>query len=191
MFIQTENTPNPNAVKFYPGFPVSPHEPMHFARVEEPTNKSSLVVLMFKIHGVEAVFLGENFITITKSKEVLWDVLKPSILMAMTDHFSAGNNVLDMDTHFAHSKDFDKDGLSPVERQIVEIIETRVRPSVAMDGGDIVYQGFENGVVKLLLRGSCSGCPSSSITLKQGIESMLKHFVPEVESVEAVNDQFI
>jgi len=186
MFIQTEETPNPNALKFLPGAEVSPSGPVFFNSNEEALQSSSLAVKIFQIGNIEAVFYGTDFITVTKSEEINWKILKPEILMVIMDHFVAGMPVFDeMQNAF---KEIDTDGMSDVEKQIVEIIETRVRPSVAMDGGDIIYQGFENGVVYLKLRGACSGCPSSSITLKNGIESMLKHFVPEVNSVEAVEE---
>ncbi|WP_425364200.1 NifU family protein [Candidatus Tisiphia endosymbiont of Hybos culiciformis] len=191
MFIQTEITPNPNAIKFFPNISISPNQPVHFSNLDEAKGKSSLVVQLFSINNVKSVFLGSDFITITKEEESDWLVLKPEILMIIMDHFTAGFTVFD-GQNFEEQNDKSTinnfDEMSEIEQQIVEIIETRVRPSVAMDGGDIIYRGFENGVVKLQLRGSCQGCPSSSITLKNGIESMLKHFIPEVESVEAVDD---
>ncbi len=186
MFIQTEETPNPNALKFLPGSEVSPSGPVFFNSNEKALQRSSLAAKIFQIGNVEAVFYGTDFITVTKSQETNWSLLKPEILMVIMDHLVAGMPVFDEPQNTF--KEIDTDGMSDVEKQIVEIIETRVRPSVAMDGGDIIYQGFENGVVYLQLRGACSGCPSSSITLKNGIESMLKHFVPEVQSVEAVEE---
>lgn len=186
MFIQTEETPNPNAVKFLPGSEISPSGPIFFNSNEEALQKSSLAAKIFQIGNIEAVFYGTDFITVTKSEETNWSLLKPEILMVIMDHLVAGMPIFDEQQNLF--KEIDTDGMSDVEKQIVEIIETRVRPSVAMDGGDIIYQGFENGVVYLQLRGACSGCPSSSITLKNGIESMLKHFVPEVQSVEAVEE---
>ncbi|WP_375318600.1 NifU family protein [Candidatus Tisiphia endosymbiont of Oplodontha viridula] len=191
MFIQTEITPNPNAIKFFPNISISPNQPMHFSNLDEAKGKSSLVVQLFSINNIKSVFLGSDFITITKEEESDWLVLKPEILMIIMDHFTSGFTVFDgqnFEEQNAKSSVNNFDEMSEIEQQIVEIIETRVRPSVAMDGGDIIYRGFENGVVKLQLRGSCKGCPSSSITLKNGIESMLKHFIPEVESVEAVED---
>ncbi|MDR0296503.1 MAG: NifU family protein [Rickettsia sp.] len=190
MFIQTEITPNPNAIKFFPNISISPNQPVHFSNLDEAKGKSSLVVQLFGINNIKSVFLGSDFITITKEEESDWLVLKPEILMIIMDHFTSGFSVFD-GQNFEEQNDksiinnFDE--MFEIEQQIVEIIETRVRPSVAMDGGDIIYRGFENGVVKLQLRGSCQGCPSSSITLKNGIESMLKHFIPEVESVEDVD----
>lgn len=186
MFIQTEETPNPNALKFLPGFEISPEGPVFLNTFEEAVQRSSLAAKIFQIGNVEAVFYGKEFITITKSEQSAWLLLKPEILMVIMDHLVAGLPVFDESQNVF--RDIDTDGMSDIEKQIIEIIETRVRPSVAMDGGDIVYQGFEEGVVYLQLRGACSGCPSSSITLKNGIESMLQHFVPEVKSVEAVEE---
>jgi Fe-S cluster biogenesis protein NfuA len=184
MFIQTEATPNPNAMKFLPGEDISPDNPVHFASKEDSIS-SPLARKLFAIHGISAVFFGAEFITITKEENTDWVVLKPEILVSIMDHLAAK---LPIFTEQKAKKEIPQEYLSEIERQIVEIIETRVRPSVAMDGGDITYRGFENGVVTLELKGACSGCPSSSITLKNGIESMLKHYVPEVESVEAIQD---
>jgi Fe-S cluster biogenesis protein NfuA len=185
MFIQTEITPNPNAIKFFPNIPVSPNGSVHFSNLDEAKGKSRLVVQLFSINNVKSVFFGSDFITITKEEESDWLILKPEILMVVMDHFTAGFTAFDGENGQPAINNSEE--MSEVEQQIVEIIETRVRPSVAMDGGDIIYRGFENGVVKLELRGACQGCPSSVITLKNGIESMLKHFIPEVESVEAVD----
>ncbi|GAB4169979.1 MAG: NifU family protein [Rickettsiaceae bacterium] len=186
MFIQTEETPNPNALKFLPGIEVSSAGPVFLNSLDEALNKSTLAAKIFQISGIEAVFYGRDFITVTKAEHSEWSLLKPEILMVIMDHLVAGLPVFDeVQNAF---KDIDTDGMSDIEKQIIEIIETRVRPSVAMDGGDIIYQGFENGVVYLQLRGACSGCPSSSITLKNGIESMLQHFIPEVKAVEAAEE---
>jgi NFU1 iron-sulfur cluster scaffold homolog, mitochondrial len=187
MFIQTEETPNPNALKFLPNQDISPDSQVHFSNRDECRGKSLLAFKLFDTEDVKAVFLGSDFITITKSAETDWSILKPKILMTIMDHLVSGLPVLD--SALNHDISINTEGLSDIEKQIVEIIETRVRPSVAIDGGDIVYKGFKDGIVYLELRGSCSGCPSSTITLKNGIESMLKHFVPEVESVEAVEEE--
>lgn len=185
MFIQTEITPNPNAIKFLPNIVVSPGKPVHFANIDEAKSKSNFAVQLFTVNNVKSVFFGDDFITITKEENSDWSIIKPEILMIIMDYFTTGYSIFDEQaTKFAVDNFA---GASEIEQQIIEIIETRVRPSVAMDGGDIIYRGFEGGVVKLELRGACSGCPSSSITLKNGIESMLKHFVPEVQSVEAVD----
>lgn len=182
MFIQTEDTPNPNALKFFPGTLVS-DRPVYITARED--SSSLLVKKLFDLSKIEAVFLGSDFITITKVDDADWEVMKPQIITVIMDHFVAGLPVFD--NSFIKEEAALASDLTEIEKQIIEIIETRVRPSVAMDGGDIVYQGFENGVVMLELRGACSGCPSSTITLKQGIESMLKYYIPEVLSVEAVN----
>lgn len=183
MFIQTDNTPNPNAIKFFPNVTVSPEQPVHFSSIAEAQQASRLATQLFGINNVKSVFFGSDFITITKEEEGDWQILKPEILMVIMDYFTAGYEVFDLQSKEKKAKNLDS--LPKIEQEIIEIIETRVRPSVAMDGGDIIYKGFNNGVVKLELRGACQGCPSSSLTLKSGIESMLKHFIPEVESVEA------
>lgn len=187
MFIQTEATPNPNALKFLPGMDISPDYPTHFDKKEE-ASKSPLARKLFSIDGVEAVFFGVDFITITKSDDFAWEVLKPELLINIMDHLNAKLPIFDGEKTSKSTNIANPELLSEIEKQIVEIIETRVRPSVAMDGGDITFKGFNDGVVTLELKGACSGCPSSTITLKNGIETMLKHFVPEVESVEAVSE---
>lgn len=186
MFIQTEETPNPNALKFLPGCIISDNGPVFFSNIGEALKKSVLATKIFEIGSVSAVFYGENFITVTKIEDSEWSLLKPEILMVIMDHLVSGMPIFDQPHDVMQN--IDTDGMSDVEKQIIEIIETRVRPSVAMDGGDIIYQGFSDGVVYLQLRGACSGCPSSSITLKNGIQSMLQHYVPEVISVEAVEE---
>jgi Fe-S cluster biogenesis protein NfuA len=185
MFIQTELTPNPNAIKFILGSDVAP-SPIHFSNAEESKN-IRLVMKLFKIDGVAAVFYGSDFITITKSEEDAWEPIKPFIISAIMDHITTGLHP--MDGYQNQTDEIDTSHFSDIEKQIIEIIETRVRPSVAMDGGDITYKGFEEGIVYLELKGSCSGCPSSTITLKNGIESMLQYYVPEVISVEAINGE--
>lgn len=184
MFIQMEDTPNPEALKFLPSREVSPNQPLYFNSKDEAHGKSLLAVKLFDIANVKSVFLGKDFITITKIQSD-WSILKPEILMTIMDHFTQQLPAVEVDL-------FKPDVLnhmdySDIERQIIQIIETRVRPSVAMDGGDIIYRGFEDGIVKLELKGACRGCPSSSITLKNGIESMLQHFIPEVIAVEEVD----
>lgn len=190
MFIQTEKTPNPDALKFLPGSKISPLEPVFFSKIEETLHKSSLATKIFQVSEVKAVFYGNDFITVTKASNIHWDLLKPEILIIIMDHLIAQNAVFDQaqeeETSANRKINISTDSANSIEKEIIEIIETRVRPSVAMDGGDIIYRKFERGVVYLELHGACSGCPSSSITLKHGIESMLKHFVPEVQSVEAI-----
>ncbi|MBF8247189.1 MAG: NifU family protein [Rickettsia sp.] len=183
MFIQTENTPNHNALKFLPGITVNEFEPLFLNTIEEAYKKSSLAVKLFRIEHIKAVFLGSDFITITKDENIEWEIIKPEILMLIMDHILAEEPFVESLNNpiVEDNKDY-----SVVEKEIIEIIETRIRPAVAMDGGDIVFRKFEKSVVYLELRGACSGCPSSTITLKQGIESMLTHFIPEVQSVEAI-----
>lgn len=181
MFIQTETTPNPATLKFIPGETVLESSTANFNNKEEAI-KSSLALALFDVKGVEAVFLGGDFISVTKSSEHDWGHLKTEVLTTIMEHFVSGKPVMAEATKPTEANADEGE----VVKQIREIIDTRVRPSVAQDGGDIVFHSFENGVVKLQMHGSCSGCPSSSVTLKNGIENMLKHYVPEVESVESV-----
>lgn len=187
MFIQTEETPNPAALKFLPGRPVLETGVADFIS-REAAGRSPLARLLFEIDGVAGVFLGSDFVTVTKTGEKNWQVLKPMVLGAIMDHFTAGVAVMDAGEETApDDEEFNDDGVGDeIIDQIKELIETRVRPAVAQDGGDIVYRGFKNGTVYLNLRGSCAGCPSSTATLKMGIENMLKHYVPEVLQVEAM-----
>jgi len=182
MFIQTEATPNPATLKFLPGTQVMGSGTANFTDVDG-AEKSPLAVRLFAIDGVEGVFLGADFITVTKADGGVWDVLKPRILAAVMDHFTQGDAVITETDVGADS------GVEDTEtvKQIKELIETRVRPAVAQDGGDIVFRSFEDGVVYLHMQGACAGCPSSTATLKNGIENMLRHYVPEVTEVRAVN----
>lgn len=183
MYIQTEETPNPNALKFLPGETVMSTGTMFIARKED-AERSPLAAQLFNIPNVEAVFLGEDFITVTKSEGTRWEILKPMVLTEIMDFYVTGQKIDSGNNQSAASS---VDESNPVVKQIKELIETRVRPAVAQDGGDIVFRNFrEDGVVELELHGACSGCPSSTATLKDGIENMLKHYVPEVLGVEAV-----
>ncbi len=187
MFIQTETTPNPQTLKFLPGKAVMTQgATAFFTRKEEAAEKSELAGSMFEVDGINAIFFGNDFISVTKSETVEWDALKAQILSRIMDHFVAGKPV--MKGEEVANKGGSDEADSEIAKTIKELIETRVRPAVAQDGGDIVFKGFEedSGTVKLELHGSCSGCPSSTITLKDGIENMLKHYVPEVQTVEAV-----
>ena len=184
MFIQTEQTPNPATLKFLPGRAVLASGTADFTGAEDAAGRSPLASSLFEIDGVAAVFFGADFITITKSSDKEWHVLKPAILGAIMEHMTAGLPILsDVPVDDAASAATEED--SEVVGQIKELIETRVRPAVAQDGGDIVFEGFDEGVVYLQLRGACAGCPSSSMTLKMGIENMLKHYIPEVTEVRA------
>ncbi len=182
MFIQTEATPNPLTLKFVPGVDVLGTGTAFFTSSNDAQH-SPLALALFRIEDVTAVFLGSDFITVTKSVDSSWDVLKPLLLTGIMDHFVAGKPVLEAKDHASVPSGEDE---SELVKQIRELIDTRVRPAVAQDGGDIIFRGFEDGIVQLELHGSCSGCPSSTITLKNGIETMLKHYVPEVIAVEAV-----
>ncbi|MSO72159.1 MAG: NifU family protein [Rhodospirillaceae bacterium] len=191
MFIQTEETPNPAALKFLPGKAVLESGVADFIS-HAAAQRSPLARLLFEIDGVAGVFLGSDFVTVTKTADKNWQVLKPMVLGAVMDHFTSGAPMLEGDGAASGPEDADEDyndaGVGgEIISQIKELIDTRVRPSVAQDGGDIIYRGFKNGTVYLSLRGSCAGCPSSTATLKMGIENMLRHYVPEVLQVEAVN----
>ncbi len=182
MFIQTEQTPNPATLKFLPGEPVLEEGTADFPSVEV-ASRSPLAGRLFSIEGVASVFLGNDFISVTKAEDREWQVLKPSILGAIMEHYATGQPMILADEGTTTEGEGEDDD---VVRQIKELIETRVRPAVAQDGGDIIFHGFEAGVVYLRMQGACSGCPSSTMTLKSGIENMLKHYVPEVEEVRPV-----
>jgi Fe-S cluster biogenesis protein NfuA len=188
MYIQTEETPNPNSLKFLPGFPVSPKEVYNITSKEE-ADISPLAKKLFDIDGVTQVFLGSNFISITKTEKANWDILRPLVLSEIMDFFVTGFSVVSSDQQIEIEEFYNEEDIELV-KQIKELIEVRVRPSVAMDGGDIIFRGYKDGIVKLQLRGSCAGCPSSIVTLKEGIENMLKYYVPEVESVEAMDEEY-
>lgn len=183
MFIQTESTPNPATLKFLPGRAVMAQGTANFP---EPgaAARSPLAQRLFTLPGVTGVFLGADFITVSKDDSADWYQLKPSVLGVIMEHFTSGQPViLGADEDAAAEADEDED---EVVQQIRELLETRVRPAVAQDGGDIIFHRYEDGVVYLHMQGSCSGCPSSTATLKAGIENMLRHYVPEVVEVRAV-----
>lgn len=183
MFIQTEQTPNPATLKFLPGRPVMASGTANFTTMEA-ARASPLAERLFSLPAVTGVFLGADFVTVTKTEEEDWYRLKPVVLAVIMEHFTAGRPVLigtPAGGATAEAEDEDE-----VVAQIKELLETRVRPAVAQDGGDIVFHDFEDGVVYLEMRGSCSGCPSSTATLKAGIENMLRHYIPEVIEVRAV-----
>jgi Fe-S cluster biogenesis protein NfuA len=180
LFIQTEQTPNPSTLKFLPGRVVMEKGTMDFASVDT-AQPSPLAKRLFAIEGVERVFFGSDFVTVTKAASRDWQVLKPSILGGIMEHYTSGDPVVSDggDTGAVAAED------DEIVAQIKELLDTRVRPAVAQDGGDIVFQDFRDGVVYLHMQGSCSGCPSSTATLKMGIENLLKHYVPEVVEVQA------
>jgi len=193
MFIQTEDTPNPQSMKFVPGRAVlgAGELGMDFPTMETAKAGSPLAALLFETDGVMGVYLGADFITVTKAEAVEWVHIKPAVLGQIADFFTAGLPVLNEGAAPTSSPatsldDYEGEDREVVE-QIIELIETRVRPAVAADGGDIVFKHFEprTGVVFLSMQGACAGCPSSTMTLKAGIENMLKHYVPEVAKVEA------
>ena len=184
MFIQTEETPNPATMKFLPSREVMGAGTLEITDARAAT-ASPLAGELFKIEGVKGVFLGKDFITVTKEESRDWPVMKPAIIATIMDHFTNERPVVNEDgaMNEAPVADIDEDEIS---KQIREILDVKVRPAVAQDGGDITFQKFEDGVVYLNMKGSCAGCPSSTATLKAGIENMLKHYVPEIVEVRAV-----
>lgn len=182
MFIQTEQTPNPATLKFLPGRDVMAQGTAQFDDAASAA-RSPLATALFGIDGVTAVFLGSDFVSVTKDDAADWALLKPSILGVIMEHFMSGQPVIrDGQTEAAADGEDDE-----IVTTIKELLDTRVRPAVAQDGGDIVFRSFESGVVYLHMRGACSGCPSSTMTLKNGIENLLRHYVPEVTEVRAVD----
>jgi Fe-S cluster biogenesis protein NfuA len=182
MFIQTEQTPNPATLKFLPGREVMASGTADFPTAEA-AHRSPLAERLFGIEGVAGIFFGSDFITVTKTADKDWHLMKPAILGAIMEHFTAGKPIL-VESAAPSTGEADED--SDLVTQIKELIDTRVRPAVAQDGGDIIFDSFTDGVVYLHMQGSCSGCPSSTATLKSGIENMLKHYIPEVVEVRAV-----
>ncbi len=189
MFIQTEATPNPATLKFLPGRTVIDSGTIDFRTVEEAQGKSPLAERLFDVTGVEGVFFGHDFVTITKNDDPDWQHMKPAILGAIMEHFMNDAPVMIDDAGHANGsgQEFFDEADSSIVDTIKELLETRIRPAVAQDGGDITFRGFKAGTVYLEMRGACAGCPSSTATLQHGIQNLLKHFIPEVEAVEAVN----
>jgi len=183
MFIQTEETPNPATLKFLPGRAVMGEGTADFARAEG-AERSPLASRLFGVDGVRRVFLGGDFVTVTKADEKDWALLKPALLGVIMEHFTTNQPVMLGEGDAAPAAADEDD--DEIVIQIKELLETRVRPAVAQDGGDITFHSFEDGVVYLHMQGSCSGCPSSTATLKMGIENMLRHYVPEVLEVRPV-----
>jgi Fe-S cluster biogenesis protein NfuA len=190
MFIETETTPNPATLKFIPGEPVMTAGTREFAD-EDDAAASPLAEALFSLGDVSGVFFGRDFISVTAGEGVDWSALKPQVVSLLLDHFVSGAPLFTGGTAGAISVPGGDDdiGSDPADADVVDqikdLIETRVRPAVANDGGDIIYRGFREGVVYLTMQGACAGCPSSSATLKQGIEGLLKHYVPEVTEVRA------
>jgi Fe-S cluster biogenesis protein NfuA len=185
MFIQTESTPNPATLKFLPGQTVLEAGTADFPTVEA-AEKSPLAMRIFAVSGISGVFFGNDFVTVTKDDATDWDHVKPAILGAVMEHFQSGQPVMESDAKPA-SGHADHDGPDgKIVDQIKELLDTRVRPAVAQDGGDITFHGFDRGVVYLHMQGACAGCPSSTLTLKMGIENLLRHYIPEVVEVRPV-----
>ena len=179
MFIQTEITPNPNSLKFLPGKKVSKIGILEITKKNEVNNE--LVKNLLSVDGVEGILLANDFISVNKSKNVEWEEIKHIIISFINDFYSDGRDfVLDK------KLDDDEINLSEIENNIIKILDQKIRPAVAKDGGDIKFKSFENGIVKVQLQGSCSGCPSSTLTLKQGVKNLLKHYIKEVKEVEAI-----
>ncbi len=185
MFIETESTPNPATLKFLPGRYVMESGTADFAS-RTSAERSPLASELFALAGVARVFLGGDFVTVTKVDDTSWQALKPRVLAVIMDHFVAGRPMIE-----SSAEDDLVEDIAPEDEEIVaqirELLDTRVRPAVAGDGGDIVFRGYRDGIVRLHMQGACSGCPSSTATLKHGIENMLRHYVPEVVAVEQVD----
>ena len=179
MFVQTEVTPNPNSLKFLPGKKVSNSGPYEITNKDDIQNE--LVRNILSINGVEGIFLGQDFISVNKNENINWDEIKHIVISLINDFYADGKEfVID-----ENKKEEDLD-LSEIETKIVKILEEKIRPAVARDGGDIKFKEFKDGVVKVQLQGSCSGCPSSTMTLKQGVQNLLCHYLPEVKEVVAI-----
>lgn len=192
IFVQTERTPNENSLKFLPGTNVLPEgcQPIEFLNMNEARKRSPLAICLFKIEGVSSVFFGSNFISVNKVSDMEWKHIKPHVFAALMDWFGSSSVRDTIITENEESKD-SKDSDSEVVQMIKELLDTRIRPSVQMDGGDIEYSGFKDGYVRLKLRGACRSCSSSVVTLKHGIERMLMHYISEIKGVEQVEDELI
>ena len=179
MFVQTEVTPNPNSLKFLPGKKVSNSGPYEITNKEDMQNE--LVRNILSINGVEGIFLGQDFISVNKNENIKWDEIKHIVISLINDFYADGKEFV-IDENIK-KEDLD---LSEIESKIVKILEEKIRPAVARDGGDIKFKEFKDGIVKVQLQGSCSGCPSSTMTLKQGVQNLLCHYLPEVKEVVAI-----
>ena len=179
MLIQTEITPNPNSLKFLPGKNVSLIGPIEITEISKTNNE--LIRNILSINGVKGVFLSNDFISVNKENDFEWEDLKHIIISFINDYFAKGNeNII---SEIEKKRDFDT---STVEGKIIKILETKIRPAVARDGGDIKFKEFKDGIVRVELQGACSGCPSAALTLKQGVQNLLCHYIPEVREVEAI-----
>ena len=179
MFVQTEVTPNPNSLKFLPGKKVSNSGPYEITNKEDMQNE--LVRNILSINGVEGIFLGQDFISVNKNENIKWDEIKHIVISHINEFYASGKE-------FVINKDLTEqnESFGEIEKRIVQLLEDKIRPAIARDGGDIKFKEFKDGVVKVQLQGSCSGCPSSTMTLKQGVQNLLCHYLPEVKKVEAV-----
>ena len=181
MFVQTENTPNPNSLKFLPGKKVSNDSPLEITDKNE--SKNELIRNILSIDGVTGIFLAEDFLSVNKDEKTEWEDLKHIIISFINDYYSNGNEIV-IDNNRINPNESD---LSKIKKKIVKILETKIRPAVARDGGDIKFKEYKDGVVTVNLQGSCSGCPSSTMTLKQGVQNLLCHYIPEIKEVIAIN----
>ena len=179
MFVQTEITPNPNSLKFIPGKVVSNNGSIEITTKDQTSNE--LIINLLSINGVEGIFLGKDFISINKNEDILWDDIKHIVISLINDFYSSGKECV-VDKNLKE----DTENLQEIEKKIIKILDEKIKPAVARDGGDIKFKEFKNGVVKVQLQGSCSGCPSSTMTLKQGVQNLLCHYIPEVKQVEAI-----
>ena len=180
MFVQTQNTPNPNSLKFLPGRKVSNDAPIEITDKNKSNNE--LIRNILSINGVTGIFLSDDFLSVNKQEKIEWEDLKHIIISFINDYYSNGNEIVIDKKSISSSKL----SLSDVEKKIINILETKVRPAVARDGGDIKFKEFKDGVVTVNLQGSCSGCPSSTMTLKQGVQNLLCHYIPEIKEVIAI-----
>ena len=180
MFVQTQNTPNPNSLKFLPGRKVSNDAPIEITDKNKSNNE--LIRNILSINGVTGIFLSDDFLSVNKQEKIEWEDLKHIIISFINDYYSNGNEIVIDKKSISSSKL----SLSDVEKKIIDILETKVRPAVARDGGDIKFKEFKDGVVTVSLQGSCSGCPSSTMTLKQGVQNLLCHYIPEIKEVIAI-----
>ena len=183
MYVQTEETPNPNTLKFLPGKTVSEVGSFEFTAKDQTENRLIKDILSMK--EVNMVFLGPDFITVKKTEQILWKEIKPKIISLINEYYLK-DNVSILDKNYVKQKSNDKEPTDEVVKKIISILDEKIRPAVARDGGNIKFKSFDNGLVTVELQGSCSGCPSSVMTLKQGVQNLLCHYVPEVKKVEAV-----
>ena len=179
MFVQTEITPNPNSLKFLPGKNVSNKGSFEITQKDQTNNE--LVKNLLSINGVEGIFLGKDFISINKYDDTTWDEIKHIVISLINDFYSSGKECVIDNTLIENNEN-----LKDIEKKIIKILDEKIRPAVAKDGGDIKFKEFKDGIVKVQLQGSCSGCPSSTMTLKQGVQNLLCHYLPEVKKVEAL-----